>query len=86
MGGGPVGRKNLMLAYGLSTAKNAISTIWGAINGDHADVQNVHDATQRCELSDIFAVKFKPAGGAALTTHEQFECDTMFKLREILYD
>tara|TARA_B110000977_G_scaffold153419_1_gene194932 strand:+ start:24 stop:284 length:261 start_codon:yes stop_codon:yes gene_type:complete len=86
MGGGPVGRKNLMLAYGLSTAKNAISTIWGAINGDHADVQNVHDATQRCELSDIFAVKFKPAGGAALTTHEQFECDTMFKLREILHD
>lgn len=75
-----------MLAYGLSTAKNAISTIWGAINGDHADVQNVHDATQRCELSDIFAVKFKPAGGAALTTHEQFECDTMFKLREILHD
>ena len=86
MGGGPVGRKNLMLAYGLSTAKNAISTIWGAINGDHADVQNVHDATQRCELSDIFAVKFKPAGGAALTTHEQFECDTMFNLREILHD
>ena len=75
-----------MLAYGLSTAKNAISTIWGAINGDHADVQNVHDATQRCELSDIFAVKFEPAGGAALTTHEQFECDTMFKLREILHD
>ena len=75
-----------MLAYGLSTAKNAISTIWGAINGDHADVQNLHDATQRCELSDIFAVKFKPAGGAALTTHEQFECDTMFKLREILHD
>ena len=75
-----------MLAYGLSTAKNAISTIWGAINGDHADVQNVHDATQRCELSDIFAVKFKPAGDAALTTHEQFECDTMSKLREILHD
>ena len=86
MGGGPVGRKNLMLAYGLSTAKNAISTIWGAINGDHADVQNVHDATQRCELSDIFAVKFKPTGGAALTKHEQFECDTMFNLREIFHD
>ena len=86
MGGGPVGRKNLMLAYGLSRAKNAISTIWGAISGDHADVQNVHDTTQRCELYDIFAVKFKPAGGAALTTHEQFECDTMFKLREILHD
>lgn len=86
MGGGPVGRKNLMLAYGLSTAKNAISTIWGAINGDHADVQNVHDTTQRSELSDIFAVKFKPTGGAALTKHEQFECDTMFKLREILHD
>ena len=50
------------------------------------DVQNVHDTTQRSELSDIFAVKFKPAGGAALTTHEQFECDTMFKLREILHD
>ena len=47
---------------------------------------NVHDTTQRCELSDIFAVKFKPAGGAALTKHEQFECDTMFKLREILHD
>ena len=75
-----------MFALGLSTVKNAIATIWGAISGDHADVQNVHDTTQRSELSDIFAVKFKPAGGAALTTHEQFECDTMFKLREILHD
>jgi hypothetical protein len=46
----------------------------------------VHDTTQRSEISDIFAVKFKPAGGAALTKHEQFECDTMFKLREILHD
>ncbi len=86
MGGGPVGRKDLMLALGLSTAKNAIATIWGAINGDHADEQNVHDATPRSELSDIFAVKFKPAGGAALTKHEQFERDTMFSLREILHD
>ncbi|MFT4706299.1 MAG: hypothetical protein ACI9TA_003370 [Reinekea sp.] len=90
MGGGPVKRNDFMQVLGLSHAKNAISAIWGAINGDtQTDVgfdPYEREPLQRSELSDIFAVKLTQTDGAELSKHEQFERDTMFTLRGILHD